>query len=278
MLAGFIRLRSRPLAVFGLVLVLAHVAMAALAPVVLTVNPLSILDMPLQPPGPDALLGTDELGRDFLTRLLYGGRTAISVALLAGGIATLGGGLLGLAAARAGGWFDHVVSRLTEVQLSVPPILTVSLFVAALGQSTAVLVAVSAIILSTGVIRTARAQGLNLMQSGYVKAAILRGESGLSIVLRELLPNAAELLAVEFALRASAAFLLVSALSFLGLGISAPTPDWGLMVSEGLSSLRYQPWLVVMPALMISSLVVGINFATEGLSEIFGLEAARGGA
>lgn len=278
MLTALLRLRSRPLAIVGLILVIVNVAMAGLAPFVLTVSPLTILDMPLQPPGPDALLGTDELGRDFLTRLLYGGRTAISVALLAGAAATIGGGLLGLAAARAGGWFDDVVSRFTEVQLSVPPILTVSLFVAALGQSTTVLVVVSAIILSTGVIRTARAQGLNLMQTGYVKSAILRGESGLSVILRDLLPNAGELLAVEFALRASAAFLLVSALSFLGLGVSAPTPDWGLMVSEGLSSLRYQPWLVVMPALMISSLVVGINFATEGLSEVFGLEASRGGA
>jgi peptide/nickel transport system permease protein len=127
-----------------------------------------------------------------------------------------------------------------------------------------------------GVIRTSRAMGITLMELGYVKAAKLRGESAGAIILRELLPNIADLLTVEFALRTSSALLLVSALSFLGLGISPPTPDWGLMIQSGLQSIRSEPWLILAPALCISTLVIGINFATEGVAESLGLEAARG--
>jgi peptide/nickel transport system permease protein len=105
---------------------------------------------------------------------------------------------------------------------------------------------------------------------------ILRGESGGAIILRELLPNIADLLTVEFALRASSALLLVSALSFLGLGLSPPIPDWGLMIHDGLQSIRSEPWLILVPALCISTLVMGINFATEGVADALGLEAARG--
>jgi peptide/nickel transport system permease protein len=162
------------------------------------------------------------------------------------------------------------------MKLAIPAILFVSLFVTGFGQSLGVLIIVMALIKMMGVIRTARAQGIVLMEQGYVKAAILRGESGGAIILRELLPNIADLLTVEFALRASSALLLVSALSFLGLGLSPPIPDWGLMIHDGLQSIRSEPWLILVPALCISTLVMGINFATEGVADALGLEAARG--
>ena len=114
------------------------------------------------------------------------------------------------------------------------------------------------------------------MQLGYVKASQLRGESASSIILRDLLPNILELLLVEFALRSSSALLLVSALSFLGLGLSPPTPDWGLMIHSGLSAIHSEPWLILIPAFCISTLVIGINFATEGIADVYGLDAARG--
>lgn len=107
---------------------------------------------------------------------------------------------------------------------------------------------------------------------------MLRGDSGPAIILREMLPNIADLLTVEFALRTSSALLLVSSLSFLGLGISPPTPDWGMMIHDGLASIRSEPWLILAPALCISTLVIGVNFATEGITDAFGLEAARGTA
>ena len=123
---------------------------------------------------------------------------------------------------------------------------------------------------------TLDAQGLVLMSQGFIMAAKLRGESAPHIILREMLPNILDLLSVEFALRMSSALLLVSTLSFLGLGLSPPTPDWGLMVHEGLQSIRSQPWLILVPAGCIASLVLGINFATEGLADALGLEVTRG--
>lgn len=272
------RLSRRPLAVGGLVLVVVHVVLALAAPWLVPFDPLKLVEAPLEPPGGAHWLGTDELGRDFLSRVLMGGRVSILVAFAAGAIAAIGGGLIGLAAACRRGWFDDAVSRLVEMKLAVPSILFVSLFVTGFGQSIVVLVLVVATIKMMGVIRTARAQGLVLMQSGYVKAARLRGEGDAAIVVRELLPNVADLLAVEFALRSSSALLLVSSLSFLGLGISPPTPDWGLMVHDGLSSIRSEPWLILVPAACISTLVVAIAFATDGLTDALGLEAARGTA
>jgi peptide/nickel transport system permease protein len=260
----------------GLLLVGGHIAIAGVAHWITPYDPLRLLDAPLEPPTAAYWLGTDELGRDFFSRLLLGGRISIAAAAAAGLIAAFGGGVIGLAAAYHRGLFDDVVSRLVEMKLSIPSILLVSLFVTGFGQSLGVLVLVMALIYMMGVIRTSRAMGISIMEQGYVKAAKLRGESATAIVFREMLPNVADLLTVEFALRTSSALLLVSALSFLGLGVSPPTPDWGLMIQSGLQSIRSEPWLILAPALCISTLVIGINFATEGVADLLGLEAARG--
>lgn len=272
------RIARRPLAALGVALVAAHLAVALGADWIAPYDPYKLLDAPLEPPNTTYWLGTDELGRDFFSRLVLGGRIAIVVAFTAALVAAIGGGLIGLAAAYYRGLVDDVISRLVEMKLAIPAILFVSLFVTGFGQSGTVLVVVIATIKMMGVIRTARAQGIVLMEHGYVKAAMLRGDGGPAIILREMLPNIADLLAVEFALRASSALLLVSSLSFLGLGISPPTPDWGMMIHDGLSSIRSEPWLILAPALCISTLVVGINFATEGLTDALGLDAARGTA
>ncbi len=273
-----LRLARSPVTLLGVLIVLFHLFVALVAPVIMPFDAFKLLDAPLEPPGGRYLLGTDELGRDFFSRLLLGGQTSILVAMAAGFIAAFGGGLIGLSAAYHRGFYDDVVSRFVEMKLAIPAILFVSLFVTGFGQSIPVLIVVVAIIKMMGVIRTARAQGIVIMEQGYVKAAKLRGESASAIILREMLPNIAELLTVEFALRSSSALLLVSALSFLGLGISPPTPDWGLMIHDGLQSIRSEPWLILAPALCISTLVIGINFATEGLADMAGLEAARGSA
>jgi peptide/nickel transport system permease protein len=268
----------RPLALVGVALVLIHLLMALSAPWWTAHDPTALVGPALEPPGEDFLFGTDELGRDFLSRVVMGGRVAILVAFSAGLIAALGGGLVGLAAAYYRGWFDDGVSRLVELKLAIPSILFVSLFVTGFGQSMGVLIAVIAVIKMMGAIRTSRAAGLQLMSLGYVKAAQLRGERGPAIIAREMLPSVVDLLLVEFALRSSSALLLVSALSFLGLGLSPPTPDWGLMIHAGLSAIHSEPWLILIPAVCISTLVIGINFATEGIADALGLDAARGGA
>jgi peptide/nickel transport system permease protein len=270
-------LLRRPSALLGIALVLGHLAVALAAPWVAPYRPTSLLDAPLEPPSAMYWLGTDDLGRDAFSRLLWGGRVAMLVAFSAGALAVVGGAVLGLSAAYRRGAFDDVLLRLVEMKLAVPTILFVAIFVTGFGQSVPVLILAVGIIQMMGVVRTTRAAGIVLMEQGYVRAAQLNGEAGPTIVLRELLPNVADLMAVEFALRASSALLLVSALSFLGLGISPPTPDWGLMVEDAMALLESDPHLMLAPALAIASLVLGINLATEDISEALGLDAARGG-
>lgn len=270
-------LLRRPATLLGLLLVLGHLAVALAAPWIAPFTPTSLLDAPLEPPNATYWLGTDDLGRDAFSRLLWGGRVAMLVAFSAGAVAVIGGTLLGLAAAYRRGPFDEVLLRLVEMKLAVPTILFVAIFVTGFGQSVPVLILAVGIIQMMGVVRTTRAAGIVLMEQGYVRAAQLNGERGPTIVLRELVPNVADLMAVEFALRASSALLLVSALSFLGLGISPPTPDWGLMVEDAMALLGSEPHLMLAPALAISSLVLGINLAADGLTELLGLDAARGG-
>lgn len=278
MRTAILRIMRRPLTIVGILLVAFHLTMALAAPLLAPYDPFTLIGAPLEPPDATYWLGTDALGRDYLSRLLMGGRISIVAALVAGLIASLVGGLMGLAAAYYRGLFDDIVSRLVEMNLAIPAILFVTLFVTGFGQTLPVLILVISVIKMMGVIRTSRAQGIVLMELGYVKAARLRGENAGAVILRELLPNIADLLAVEFAMRTSSALLLVSALSFLGLGISPPTPDWGLMIHDGLQSIRSEPWLILAPALCVSTLVVGINFAVEGISDALGLEAARGAA
>jgi peptide/nickel transport system permease protein len=267
-----------PACLIGVLLVVLHLLVAVGAPWVAPHAPTSLLDAPLEPPSATYWLGTDDLGRDAFSRLLWGGRVAMLVAFAAGVIAVVGGAVLGLSAAFMRGAFDDCLLRLVEMKLAVPTILFVAIFVTGFGQSIPILILAIGIIQMMGVIRTTRAAGIVLMEQGYVRAAQLNGESGPKIILRELLPNVADLMAVEFALRASSALLLVSALSFLGLGISPPTPDWGLMVEDAMALLDSEPHLVLAPALAISTLVLGINLAAEGLAEALGLDAARGGA
>ena len=271
-------LLRNPACLIGTFLVVLHLVVAIGAPWVAPYAPTSLLDAPLEPPSATYWLGTDDLGRDAFSRLLWGGRVAMLVAFAAGVIAVVGGAVLGLSAAFMRGAFDDCMLRLVEMKLAVPTILFVAIFVTGFGQSIPILILAIGIIQMMGVIRTTRAAGIVLMEQGYVRAAQLNGESGPKIILRELLPNVADLMAVEFALRASSALLLVSALSFLGLGISPPTPDWGLMVEDAMALLDSEPHLVLAPALAISTLVLGINLAAEGLAEALGLDAARGGA
>ncbi len=271
-------LLRNPACLIGVLLVVLHLVVAIGAPWVAPYAPTSLLDAPLEPPSATYWLGTDDLGRDAFSRLLWGGRVAMLVAFAAGIIAVVGGAVLGLSAAFMRGAFDDCMLRLVEMKLAVPTILFVAIFVTGFGQSIPILILAIGIIQMMGVIRTTRAAGIVLMEQGYVRAAQLNGESGPKIILRELLPNVADLMAVEFALRASSALLLVSALSFLGLGISPPTPDWGLMVEDAMALLDSEPHLVLAPALAISTLVLGINLAAEGLAETLGLDAARGGA
>lgn len=270
-------LTHSPGTIIGLVLVATHLLLALTAPWITPYGATQLVGAPLQAPGTsEFLFGTDVIGRDYLTRLLMGGRTSISVAMIGVLAAVVIGGLIAVSAAYVGGLYDDVVMRIVDTKLSIPGILFVALFVVGFGRSVPVLTVVIGLTYMPGAIRIIRAQAMTVVPLGYVRAAQLRGESTLAVVVHELVPNVMEVVAVEFAIRTSSAVLAVSALSFLGLGISPPNADWGLMIAEGITQIYAAPWLVVLPALFISTLVIGLNFASDGLAAALGLDAARG--
>lgn len=266
----------RPAALFGIGIVLLHLVLALAAPWLAPYDPMSLNGGRAEPPSAEFWLGTDVLGRDYLSRLLWGGRTSLLAAFTGVVAAVTVGSILGVAAAYLGGIFDDIMMRIVDLKLALPGILFVALFTVGFGESLPVLIVLIGMVYFPGVIRIVRAQTLTQVNLGYVKAAQLRGEGTLAIILRELLPNTLDVVYVEFAIRMSHAILLLSALSFLGMGISPPTPDWGLMVSEGVSQLAYAPWLVLAPALFIATLVLGLNFGAEALARALGLDATRG--
>lgn len=266
-----------PGAMLGAGLLALHLATALFAPWLVPYAATELAGAPLQPPGSAGfLLGTDQLGRDYLSRLLMGGRTSLTVAMLGAFAAVVAGGIFAVSAAYLGGLYDDIVMRIVDTKLSIPGILFVAIFVVGFGRSLPVLTLVIGLTYMPGAIRIIRAQALTVVPLGYVRAAQLRGESTLGIVVGELAPNVMEVVAVEFAIRTSSAVLAVSALSFLGLGISPPTPDWGLMIADGVAQIYAAPWLVALPAAFISTLVIGLNFASDGLASALGLDAARG--
>jgi len=266
----------KPAAVLGLLLVAIHVALALFSPWIAPFDPTELVGGRVEPPGPEFLLGTDVLGRDYLSRLLHGGRMALFVTFTGVVAAVVVGSLLGVAAAYFGGALDDVLMRVCDIKLALPGILFVSLFITGFGESLVILVTLIGLVYFPGVIRIVRAQALTQVNLGYVMAAQLRGESAASVIAREILPNALDVVYVEFAIRMSHAVLLLSTMSYLGLGLSPPTPDWGLMVSEGVGQLAFAPWLVLFPAVFISTLVIGLNFGAEALANALGMDAARG--
>lgn len=266
----------KPAAILGLTLVAVHLVLALFSPWIAPYDPTSLVGGRAEAPGAEFLLGTDVLGRDYLSRLLYGGRMALLVTFTGVVAAVAVGSLLGIAAAYFGGALDDVLMRICDIKLALPGILFVSLFITGFGESLGVLVALIGLVYFPGVIRIVRAQALTQVNLGYVKAAQLRGEGAASIIAREILPNTLDVVYVEFAIRMSHAVLLLSTMSYLGLGLSPPTPDWGLMVSEGVGQISFAPWLVLFPAVFISTLVVGLNFGAEALANALGMDAARG--
>lgn len=271
------RMRRSPATMIGLVIVIAHVLNALFAPWIVPYEATAIAGFPNLPVGtPDFPLGTDNIGRDYLSRLMMGGRTSIFVAFVAiSGSITIGS-LIAITAAYLGGRFDDITMRLVDTQLAIPGILFVALIVTGFGRSEGTLILAVGISYMPGAIRVIRSHAQTIVPLGYVQSARLRGIPVHRIVLRELLPNSIEIITVEFALRMSSSILAVSALSFLGLGISPPTPDWGLMISEAVTTIYAAPTLVLLPSLFISSLVVGLNMASDGLANALGLDAARG--
>ena len=220
-------------------------------------------------------LGTDYLGRDTLSRLLFGARTTIGISVVATLIAYFIGITLGIAAAVKGGWTDMVISRVNDAVLALPSIMLGLIVIAALGSSIPILIATAAVIYATSVFRIARALGQDIMVQDFVEAAKARGENVWWIIKSEVLPNAAMPLATDFGLRLVFVVLFISSLSFLGLGVQPPAADWGSMVRENLQGLTYGSYASIWPAFAIATFTISINLIVDDISAKSGGSLAR---
>ena len=211
-------------------------------------------------------LGTDYLGRDMLSRILNGAPYTIGVALAAVLVASVGGTTLAMFAAAAGGWFDAVVSRIVDTMLSIPHKLLALIIVAAFGSSVPFLILTAGVGYMPGAFRIARALAVNVQAMDYVQAARARGEGLLYITCREMLPNMLRPVLADFGLRFLFIVLLLSGLSFLGLGVQPPAADWGSLVRENIIGLSEGAPAVIIPAIAIATLTIGVNMAIDGFA------------
>ena len=264
----------------GILLVLFWVLMIFIGPSISPYNEADFLDESLfivpggdeypdtdyQPPSKVALLGTDYLGRDTLSRILYGARTTIGISFAATLIAYLLGVTLGIAAAVGSEWLDMCLSRFNDAFLSIPTIMMGLVVIAAVGSTIPILVIMTGFIYATSVFRVARSLGQDVMVSDFVEAAKVRGEGLWWIITREILPNIVMPLATDFGLRFVWIILFISALSFLGLGVQPPMSDWGSMVKENLGGLPYGSIAPLMPSLAIATLTISINLIVDDIS------------
>jgi peptide/nickel transport system permease protein len=225
----------------------------------------------LQPPSLTHLFGTDRLGRDVFSRTLLGGREAMLISTLSTLFAMAWGAVLGIIVALTGGRLDAAVMRVVDAMVAVPWILLVMLFVAALGSSTVALIPLLGFSYGLAVVYLARSAALDFVTRDFVLAAQVRGESRWTIALKEILPNIRDSLAVQAAMQWSWIFLAVSSLSFLGMGVAPPTPDWGQMISDARGIMRSAPWTVIWPMIFLSSLIIGVNLAVDAWAKALGV-------
>ncbi|MHC6227445.1 ABC transporter permease [Pseudomonas sp. X10] len=248
---------------FGLLVILAYVLVALFAPVLAPYGETQVVGDGFEPWSAEFLLGTDNLGRDMFSRLVYGARNTLGIAFLTTSLAFAVGGLCGLVAAIRGGWIDQGLSRLVDILMAIPQLIFALLILSVVGTTATSLVLVIALLDATRVFRLARAVAMTVVVQDFVEAARLRGEGLWWLVSREVLPNAAAPLIAEFGLRFCFVFLFISALSFLGLGIQPPTADWGSMVRDNAVLITFGDVSPLLPALAVALLTVSVNFVVD---------------
>ncbi len=267
---------ASPSGAIGLTLVAAHLGMALISPWIVPYD-FKAMNSALVLTGPSAAhwLGTDEFGRDIFTRVLMGGREALVVTGIATPIAVVWGAMLGILLGLAGGRLDEVMMRVVDAFLSLPWILKLLVLVMTFGNGMMVIIPTLAFFYGIPVIRVARAATHDVVARDFVSAAKARGHGRFSIIKRELLPNVLDTMMVEGAMRWSWMLLAFSSLSFLGFGVSPPTPDWGLMIAESRVYMPLSPWGVLGPMVALSSLIIGINLSADALAKAMGIDRAR---
>lgn len=262
------RLSRHPSARLGGALLALVLAGAVFAPVLTPHDPIKVAPAErLQGPSRAHPLGNDLYGRDTLARVLYGGRISLGVGALSVGLSLIAGGTVGVAAGYAGGWFDAVVMRVTDILLAFPAILLAIGLLAFLGGGFWNVVLAIAIIYTAPMARVARAAVISVRHEEYVDAARAIGAGDIRALRKHILPNAIAPLIVESTLRLALAILAEAALSFLGLGTQPPAPTWGQMIAEGRSVMTFSSWPAIGPGLAITTTVLGFNLLGDGIRD-----------
>ena len=264
---------SKPSGFIGLSILVFHILLAFLSPYLAPYDFKAIdPSLMLQEPSSEYWFGTDSLGRDVFTRTIMGGRTALTITFFGSLIALLWGGLLGIFCGLVGGKIDDVVMRVVDAFLSIPWILAMLLIVSLLGTSAQVLIPALGFFYGKGIVRVARAATHDVIAKDFIVSARARGHSNLSIIWNEIIPNVRDAILVEGAMRWSCMLLGFSSLSFLGFGVSPPTPDWGLMISNARGLMSFAYWAVLAPIVGLSSLIIGINLTADAFAKALGID------
>ena len=248
---------------FGIVVILIFSVISIFAPLIAPYGETEIIGKSYELWSDKHFLGTDNLGRDMLSRLIFGARNTIGMALLTTFLAFLIGSITGMIAAVIGGWIDQIFGRIVDVLMSIPSLIFALLILSFFGTSVTYLIGTIAILEATRVFRLARATGMNVAVMDFVEVAKLRGEKLGWIIRKEILPNITAPLLAEFGLRFCFVFLFISALSFLGLGIQPPSADWGSMVRDNATLISYDDITPLLPAGAIALLTVATNFVVD---------------
>lgn len=254
--------------IFGLIIISFFSLIALAAPLISPYDP-SVIDQNnlLAPPSPEHMLGTDSLGRDLLTRLIYGARISLTVGLIAVGIATVVGLIMGSIAGFYGGFIDSLIMRFVDIMLCFPTFYLILAVAAIMGPSVFNIMVIIGLTSWMGVARLIRSEILSLKEREFIQAERAIGASNLRIIALHLIPNAAGPVLVNATLSIGGAILVESGLSFLGLGVQPPTPSWGNILIESKSTLGVAWWITLFPGLAILSTILGFNLIAEGLKK-----------
>ncbi|HEY7257716.1 MAG TPA: ABC transporter permease [Gaiellales bacterium] len=263
----FLRIRSGAV---GLAIVILVVAIAFLGRYVAPHDPNAPIGVPLAGPSSTAHLGTDFLGRDVLSRLLYGGRSVIGLAAAATVLAYAFGLAIGLIAGYSRSKVDPILMRTIDVMLAFPPLLFLLVLITGAGTGVGVLIAGVAAIQAPSISRIVRTATLEVSVRGYVEAAVARGERAFAVVIREVLPNILAPVLVDAGLRFTYSILIIASVNYLGLGLQPPSSDWALMISENREYISLNVWAVLAPAAMIALLTIGVNLMGDAIARSLG--------
>lgn len=250
----------------GAFLTVVCLSLAIFGPWLAPYSPLDFVSSPFDIPTPDYLLGADAMGRDALSRVLWGGQKILLLAAFASVVGVVLGALIGVSAAYLRGAADEVIMRCTDILLAFPQTILALLVLSVLGTNLWIVAMIVAVIHAPQVARVSRAAALRVIEEDYVAYAELIGTPRHTVILREVLPNITGPLLVELGLRFTYSVAIIAGLNFLGFGVQPPFADWGLMINENRIGLESNPWPVVVPVVLIAILTIGVNMLTDAVS------------